>query len=304
MFGQSVHSNAMLPANTFILLGPTAVGKSDLAVNLAERIDGEIIGADAFQIYQGLDILSAKPSPELRARISHHLIGEVPLTTPFDVAQFRALALRRIQEIANRGRTPIVCGGAGMYVRALTHGLSDTPPANPALRAELELEPLESLVARLRALDPAAVVDERNPRRVIRALEVCLVSGRPFSSYREEWGLEQGTRGAIVTRSRDSLHTRIAARTETMFEQGVVEEVAAIGDMGPTASQMLGLREIQQLLGGQLSIQECKAAITQATRQYAKRQITWFRREKGYQWIDLETCADPVAELAKLAASP
>ena len=294
----------MLPANTFILLGPTAVGKSDLAVDLAERMGGEIVGADAFQVYQGLDILSAKPSLELRSRIPHHLIGEVPLTTAFDVAQFRALALERIQEISSRGGTPIVCGGAGMYVRALTHGLSDTPRANPSLRAELEREPLESLVTRLRALDPNADVDEKNPRRVVRALEVCLVSGRPFSSYREQWGFEPATRGAIVTRSRESLHARIAARTDTMFEQGVVEEVAAVGDLGPTARQMLGLREIQQFLGGQISIQDCKVAIIQATRQYAKRQLTWFRREKGYQWIDLDSCADPAAELANLATFP
>ena len=294
----------MLPANTFILLGPTAVGKSDLAVEFAERIGGEIIGADAFQIYQGLDILGAKPSLDLRARIPHHLIGVVPLTTAFDVAQYRALAIPRIQEIASRGRTPIVCGGAGMYVRTLTHGLSDTPPANLAIRAELEREPLETLVARLRALDPASVVDEKNPRRVIRALEVCLASGRPFSSYREEWETDPGIRGAIVTRSRDSLPARISSRTDAMFKQGVVEEVAAVGDLGPTAGQMLGLREIRQLLSGELTIPECKAAIAQATRQYAKRQLTWFRREKGYRWIDLDTCKDPAAELARLATSP
>jgi tRNA dimethylallyltransferase len=294
----------MLPANIFILLGPTAVGKSDLAVDLAERINGEIIGADAFQVYRGLDILSAKPSPELRARVPHHLIGEIPITTAFDVAQYRALALPRIEDVASRGRAPIVCGGAGMYVRALTHGLSDTPSANPAIRAELEREPLDSLVARLRALDPDAVVDEKNPRRVIRALEVCLVSGRPFSSYREEWEAAPVIRGAILMRSRDSLHVHIAARTDAMFMQGVVEEVAGIGDLGPTAGQMLGLREIQQFLAGQLAIGECKAAIAQATRQYAKRQLTWFRREKGYEWIDLDICPDPVAELARLAKSP
>jgi tRNA dimethylallyltransferase len=294
----------MLPANTFILLGPTAVGKSDLAVDLAERIDGEIIGADAFQIYRGLDILSAKPSLGLRVRIPHHLIGEIPVTTSFDVAQYRAAAMPRIQEVASRGRTPIVCGGAGMYVRALTHGLSDTPPADPAIRAELERETLDSLVARLRVLDPAVVVDEKNPRRVIRALEVCLVSGRPFSSFREEWEAVPVMKGAILTRLRDSLHARIAARTDAMFAEGVVEEVAGIGDLGPTAGQMLGLREVQSLLAGQLALGECKAAIAQATRQYAKRQLTWFRRERGYEWIDLDLSADPVAELVRLAKSP
>jgi tRNA dimethylallyltransferase len=190
-----------------------------------------------------------------------------------------------------------------MYVRALTHGLSDTPPADPLIRAELEREPLESLVARLRAIDPAAAVDEKNPRRVIRALEVCLASGRPFSSFRQEWNTQPAIRGAILTRSRESLQDRIAARTEAMFAQGLIEEVATVGSLGPTAGQMLGLREIRQHLEGQLSLTDCKAAIAMATRQYAKRQLTWFRKEQGYQWIDLDTESDPVTTLARIVGA-
>ena len=290
-----------LPSTTFFLLGPTAVGKSNLAVAFAERIGGEIVGADAFQIYSGLDVLSAKPSRELRARVPHHLIGEVPLNEPFDVAKYLALAAARIADIAARGRVPIVCGGNGLYIRALTHGLADIPPADAALRAELEKEPLPSLVARLRALDPAAQVDEKNPRRVLRALEVCLLSGRPFSSHRTEWKAEPEVRGIILTRPRAELHARIAARTEAMFAEGVIAEVAATTGLGPTASEMLGLREIRAHIAGTMPRTECITAIAQSTRQYAKRQLTWFRRERSYTWLDLAETPDALSAILSVA---
>jgi tRNA dimethylallyltransferase len=283
----------------FFLLGPTAAGKSEYAVELAERIGGEIIGADAFQVYAGLDILSAKPSSTLRARVPHHLIGEWPISKSFDVGRYRQLALERIRKVLDRGRVPIVCGGTGLYVRAVTHGLADLPPANQKLRGELEKEPLHLLVARLHALDPAAKVDEKNPRRVIRAIEICLGSDRPFSAHRTDWEKDPCVRGAIVTRQ--YLNERIATRTAAMFAAGVVKEVAAARDVGPTASQMLGLREIQGHLDGDLSLEECMQLIATATRQYAKRQLTWFRRERGYTWIDVPHGASPVEELVRLA---
>jgi tRNA dimethylallyltransferase len=298
---KSSPSVQQLPPNTFIVLGPTAVGKSELAVELAERVHGEIVGADAFQVYSGLDTLSAKPSSALRARVPHHLIGVVPLSASFDVAQYRAMAMECIAEIAGRGKTPIICGGAGMYVRALTHGLAETPPADAELRAKLAEEPLESLVQRLRDLDPASTVDEANPRRVIRALEVCILSGRPFSSFRTEWTTAPGVRGVILTRSRESLEARITARTAAMFTSGVLEEVEVAAELGPTAEKMLGLREIQGLLKGKFTRQECKERIIIATRRYAKRQMTWFRREQGYVWLDLDVEKDSVTEMLRVA---
>jgi tRNA dimethylallyltransferase len=286
----------------FFLLGPTASGKSELAVALAERIGGEIVGADAFQIYAELDLLSAKPSASLRARAPHHLIGEWPLAKSFDVAKYRTLALERIGKILERGRVPIVCGGTGLYVRSLTHGLADMPPADANLRAELEKEPLHLLVARLHALDPAARVDEKNPRRVIRALEVCLSSDRPFSAYRTEWDRDPGVRGAIVTRPH--LNERIATRTAAMFSAGVVQEVATTRNIGPTAAQMLGLREIQGHLDGDLSRDECLQLIATATRQYAKRQLTWFRRERGYDWVEAGELGPTVDLLIRIFERP
>ena len=283
----------------FFLLGPTAVGKSALAVELAERVGGEIVAADAFQIYAGLDLLSAKPSPELRARVPHHLVGAVPLTVAFDVAQWLALARESIAAISARGRVPVVCGGTGLYVRALTHGLAPLPGADAPLRAALETEPLPALVARLLSLDPASTVDMRNPRRVIRALEVCLLTGRPFSSFRTEWSGDSAPRGFIVNRARDELHAAIHARTDAMFAAGVIEEVAAVGEVGPTAAQMLGLAEIRAHLAGKITRDECMDAIRQSTRQYARRQLTWFRKERSFEWIDLSATSDPLAEFLR-----
>ena len=291
-----------LPDTAFYLLGPTAIGKSELAVQLAERIGGEIVGADAFQIYEGLDILSAKPSAALRARVPHHLIGEVPLSRSFDVAAYRTAALERIADIAGRGAIPIICGGAGLYARALTHGLSDDMPvADAALRASLENEPLPVLVERLRALDPAGTVDVQNRRRVVRALEVCIATGQPFSSFRKEWDTEPAVRGVILSRPRAELIARIEQRTEAMFASGVLAEVAEAKVVGFTAEQMLGLREIRSHIAGDLSLTSCKTAINIGTRQYAKRQATWFRRERQYTWMDLTAEPEPLRRLVLMA---
>jgi tRNA dimethylallyltransferase len=290
-------------APPYYLLGPTAVGKSDLAVALAEQCDGEIVGADAFQVYAGLDLLTAKPSAALRSRVPHHLVGEVPLTQPWDVARWLAAAQRRVAEIQARGRRAIIVGGTGLYIRAMTRGLATLPAASAELRAELVAQPLPQLQCRLVELDPAGArtIDLQNPRRVIRALEVCLLTNRPFSSFREQWSTAAADgRGVILLRPRDELYRRIDERTEAMFAEGVVEEVRAAGEVGPTASQALGLREIRAHLAGELTRAECIAAIQQATRRYAKRQLTWFRRETAFQPVDLSALADPAALLEQL----
>lgn len=271
-----------------VIAGPTAVGKSEIAVAVAERCGGEIVGADAFQIYDGLDILTAKPAPALRARVPHHLVGEIALAESFDVARYLSEGQRRIAAIRERGKVPIVCGGSGLYLRALTHGLADLPRANPTLRASLEAQPLDELQRQLTKLDPAgaARIDLKNPRRVIRALEVCVLTGRPFSSFRAEWaGASADIRGVILTRQRDELYARIDHRTEAMFAAGVEEEVRRAGEIGPTASQTLGLREVRALIASTMSRAACIAAIQQATRNYAKRQLTWFRRDSGLETL-------------------
>ena len=288
----------------YVVAGPTAVGKSEIAVDFAERCGGEIVGADAFQIYRGLDLLSAKPSAELRARVPHHFIGEIPLNQSFDVAQYLALATPRIAEIRARGRLPIIAGGAGLYLRALTCGLADLPPADDELRAHLAARTLLELQQQYSALDPEgfAHIDRQNPRRLVRAIEVCLLTGQPFSSFREQWREPTASfRGIICERPRPELHARINERTESMFRDGVEEEVRSCGFIGPTAAQMLGLEQIQKLLRGELDRKACIAAIQQATRQYAKRQLTWLRRETRLTPIDLSSAGGSDQLVEKLA---
>ena len=290
--------------STFLILGPTAVGKSDFAAAVAGRCDGEVVSADAFQVYGGLDILTAKPSAELRARVPHHLVGEVPLSQRWDVAQWLNAARLRIAEIHARGRVAIVAGGTGLYIRALTRGLADLPPASAGLRAELGAQPLADIQRRLAELDPegARAIDLQNPRRVIRALEVCLLTQRPFSSFREQWEtMPDGWRGIVLTRDRDELYARIDRRTEEMCDAGVIEEVRDAGEVGPGASQTLGLREIRALLAGEMTRAECVAAIQQATRRYAKRQLTWFRRETAFRNVNLSPIADTAALADEIA---
>jgi tRNA dimethylallyltransferase len=292
------------PEPFFVIAGPTAGGKSELAVRVAERCGGEIVSADAFQIYEGLDLLTAKPGEELRRRVAHHLIGEVPATRRFDVAQFAALASARIAEICARGKVAIVCGGTGMYLRALMRGLADLPAADGQLRRRLEEQPIEELQRRLAELDPVAMaqIDLRNPRRVIRALEVCLLTGQPFSSFRDEWAATPGRgSGVVLLWERAELHRRIATRTAGMFAAGVEDEVRAISPLGPTANQAIGVHEIQELLAGRLKREECIRSIEQATRQYAKRQMTWFRRETALTPIELTSQTDLEALAADLA---
>ncbi len=173
----------------FFIVGPTAVGKTGMAVAVAERLGAEIVNADAFQVYEGLDLLTAKPSPDERPRVPHHLVGTVPLTEIYSVARFAEEAHSCLDDIARRGRPAIVVGGSGMYVKALTHGLSPLPPAQPALRAELENMEAAVLLRRLWSLDPvtAARIDAKNKRRLIRAVEVCVTTGQRFSDFREKW---------------------------------------------------------------------------------------------------------------------
>lgn len=290
-----------LAHEALIIAGPTGVGKSELAVEVAEHCNGEIVGADAFQVYAGLDILTAKPSRELRSRVPHHLIGEIPLRESFNVARYLELASARMAEIRERGHVPVVVGGTGLYIRALIRGLSELPAGDPAIRTELEQCSLAQLQDRLRQLDPAACawIDMHNPRRLIRALEICLTADRPYSSFRTAWEkVPARTLGVVLTREREDLCARIDTRVQSMFRDGVVAEVRAAGELGPTAAQTLGLAEIQSLLRGERTEPECIASIQLSTRQYAKRQITWFRKETGL--IDIRAGEDAMNRIVAL----
>lgn len=271
------------------IVGPTATGKSEIAAEVARICGGEIISADAFQIYAGLDLLSAKPEPEILAAVPHHLIGTMALSEEMNAERFRRMARDALGGINARGKLPFVVGGSGLYVKALTDGLSPLPPADPALRKELNELSSEELLARLDESDPetARSVDRKNRRRVLRALEICLLGKRPASELRQRKSPGEQPTGTFLFRDRDELYERINLRVERMFARGVVEEVRQVRQVGPTAAQTLGLAQIHALLAGQISEAECIAAIQQATRRYAKRQLTWFRGQTNFEPLNL-----------------
>lgn len=282
----------------FLIVGPTAVGKSGLALELAETIGGEIVNADAFQLYRGLDLLTAKPGPELRARVRHHLLGSVALSENLSAARFRQLALPVLGEIAARNKHAIVVSGSGLYLRALSEGFDFDVPPNAKLRDELANLSTEKLAARLRKADArvAAETDPGNPRRIMRALEI-LAAGK---SGERRPPRQTEMRGVFLTREREDLYARINSRVEEMFRHGVEAEVHALTETGPTAEKALGLREIRELLAGRLPRHECIAKIQQATRQYAKRQLTWFRHQTSFPALNL-TVLSPERALSAIA---
>src|SRR6266705_6890227 len=234
----------------FFIVGPTATGKSELAADVAEKCDGEIVSADAFQIYRGLDMLAAKPGARVLAKAPHHLIGIVPATSEMNAEKFRVAALRAINEIHDRGNMAIVAGGSGLYIKAITHGLAPLPRADTKLREELNQLSLDQLNERLNKIDLecAKTIDKKNKRRVIRALEVCILTGRPASAQRVEWNsAEQMHGGVVVFRERADLCSRIDRRVDETFQHGVVEEVRALGRLSATAEKTSRPAQIRRL---------------------------------------------------------
>lgn len=328
----------------FFIVGPTATGKSEIAAEIAQRLNAEIVSADAFQIYRGLDLLTAKPGKTTLAKAPHHLLGAVPLSEEMSVEKFRVSALETLRNIQARGKPAIVAGGSGLYVKALTHGVSKLPATNWKVREQLEQATTAELFRSLRALDPvgAAQIDPKNRRRLVRAVEICLLSGKPFSAQRTEWNKMPAAAagstgilpvsssgqdahwphrqdacatpatvasarlsgGVFLLRDRAELYDRINRRVEKMFDEGVVEEVRTLGELGPTAEKTLGLREIRALLAGEISEAACIAKIQQRTRHYAKRQLTWFQRQSNFEPLNLSSHGSPEAIELIMAQTP
>ncbi|HEU5124638.1 MAG TPA: tRNA (adenosine(37)-N6)-dimethylallyltransferase MiaA [Verrucomicrobiae bacterium] len=294
--------SAILHPRPVFLAGPTAVGKSEIALQLAEKIGGEIISVDSMQVYRGLDIGTAKPTREERARVPHHVIDVVELTESFDAARFIQLAPTAVSEIHSRGHIPIFCGGTGLYFKAFLEGLGEAPSSDPQLRTELEKIPLADLLRELAERDPEAYekIDRRNPRRVVRALEVIRLTGKKFSDQRAEWTSRAGESTAenffAFHRSNSDLHERINRRVDEMFRRGLVAETEQLLQRGLAenkfAMQALGYRQVTEFLRGERSLETAVELVKIRTRQFAKRQMTWFRRQFDLQWIPLDNASD------------
>lgn len=277
-----------------------------MALALAERTDGEIVSADSMQVYRGLDIGSAKPTPTEQAQIRHHLIDICELTESFDAAQFAIRAKAAIDDILSRNRTPIVCGGTGLYFQALLAGLGDAPTSNPELRAELEATPLNELCVELEHADPVCFgrIDLQNPRRVIRAVEVIRLTGKPFSEQRADWSnaAEDGNTLVALQRNPDDLRARIDARVDEMFRAGLVGETRRLLRIGladnQNAMQAIGYRQVVEFLDDERSLAETVTLVKSRTRKFARRQMTWFRNQASPRWIDVEP-DDSAAEVAE-----
>ena len=283
-----------------VVLGPTATGKTDLAIHLARRFGGEILSADSMQIYRGLDIGTAKATAEEQRAAPHHLIDICDPAQRFSVAQFVELAGEKIRQIAGRNALPIVAGGTGLYISSLLEGIRFLDePADDAVRARLakQAEELgeEEMHRRLAALDPeaAAAIHPHNRKRVLRALELYEKTGRTISSQRAQSRAEQPPYNPLLLGlncpDRQELYRRIGLRIDRMLELGVLDEARQVylhRDSWQTAAQAIGYKEFFPYFEGAASLAACVDKLKQATRNYAKRQLTWFRRMEGVHWLD------------------
>jgi len=288
-------SKAEQISNLIVIVGPTAVGKTALAIDLAQRFEGEIVSADSRQIYSGMDIGTAKPTQEEQSLARHHLIDIVAPDESYTLAQFQTDAYAAIDDILARGKLPLLVGGTGLYVRAVVEGLRiPRVPPNEELRAQLAAQDGLALYERLRELDPdaAARIDPRNVRRTVRALEVCLTTGRRFSELGRASPPPYRITQIGLTMNRPELYARIDARVERMMEQGLVAEVEALVRRGyswnlPSMSG-LGYREMGAYLRGEVPLDEAVMNIKRNTRDFVRRQYAWFRvKDERIQWFDV-----------------
>ena len=281
------------------LVGPTAVGKSAVAVEIAQALHAEIVSCDSMQVYRHLPVLTQAPTHAQRAQVQHHIIDCIEPTDDFSVGEYRRMASPIINQILERGRRVLIVGGTGLYVKSLTEGLCDAPPADTRIRERLWTECYGEgaafLHTRLRSVDAVAAkrIHPNDARRIIRALEVYALTGRPMSSWWREASAELLPGHVTIiglNRERDELYARINQRVlDMVYEQGVINEArhALALPLSRTARQMHGLADIETYLSGRLPLKEMTEAWQQRVRNYARRQLIWFRRTAAIQWVDV-----------------
>ncbi|WP_086786097.1 tRNA (adenosine(37)-N6)-dimethylallyltransferase MiaA [Streptomyces caniscabiei] len=287
-------SNAVPPSRVIAVVGPTAAGKSDLGVFLAQRLGGEVVNADSMQLYRGMDIGTAKLTPEERRGVPHHLLDIWDVTAAASVAEYQRLARARIDALLADGRWPILVGGSGLYVRGAVDNL-EFPGTDPEIRARLEeeltLRGSGALHARLAAADPEAAqaILPSNGRRIVRAIEVIEITGKPFTANLPGHDAVYDTVQIGVDVARPELDERIARRVDRMWDAGLVEEVRALEAQGlregRTASRALGYQQVLAALAGQCTMDEARAETVRATKRFARRQDSWFRRDPRVHWL-------------------
>jgi tRNA dimethylallyltransferase len=288
-----------MKSSLICIVGPTAVGKTEIAIQLAQHLDAEIVSLDSRQIYRGMDIGTAKPTLDQRGAVLHHLIDCVDVDQPFSVAEYQRLADTAIKEIRERGKRTMAVGGAGLYFRGIIDGLFDGPGADAEIRSKLQREADEhgnvALHERLRRCDPETAnrVHPNNLVRVIRALEIYELTGKPISSLQQQWKMNEPRylfRAFGLNMPRETLYQRIEERVNRMVEAGLIEEVKGLLDQGCprncVAMQSFGYKELIDYLDGKRTLDEAIALLKQNTRRFAKRQLTWFRNDPRIEWLD------------------
>jgi tRNA dimethylallyltransferase len=290
-----------------LLAGPTAVGKTAVSLHVARQLNAEILSADARQIYRGLTIGTAKPSAKYLSAVPHHFIDELEPHEPFSSGQFARAAERRIAEILERGRIPLVVGGSTLYIEALVRGFSDIPYIDPEIRQELNdrlgSEGAAALYAELRNVDPASArtMDQTKSQRIVRALEIYYGTGTPLSEFHSAHPSPAFQyAGVVLTRPREALYNRINARVDQMLADGLVAEVRSLmvegTDPERNAFRTIGYREAVSHIRGTISHDEMVRLIKRNSRRYAKRQITWFKRYPTFTWLPATAARDEILE--------
>jgi len=293
------------------IVGPTAIGKTEIAVILAKKLNAEIISCDSMQIYKGMNILSSSPALRLRRKIPHHLISCVKPDKEYNVAKYRRSALKEIRQIIIKNKTPLFVGGSGHYMSILIDGIFKAGPPNQLVRQALLRQALEQgsmfLYERLTKIDPeaAAKIHPHDTKRIVRALEVFKTSGKPISELQKQRkGLQDkyDIRIFCLNLPRDKLNRRIEARVDRMFDLGLVKEVKKLLKLklSKTAAYAIGIRELKAHFKGLYSLEEAKSLIKRNSRLYAKRQLTWFRKDKRIQWVDINDQNKPKVAVERI----